>query len=401
MQLATRAVVTAVLAAAVAVAGYLGGLPLSITAAVLALVFALGWPALAGLPFVPGSAAVVALGGVGAVAVVHLTTTQPYLRDLPVVFAAAILLAFVNELLRRDGRTRLVESVSGTVAGTLVAVAVSGWVAIGRTPGGEPIVVVGALALAVGSAVVALHLAPWVGALVTGGRGGRCRHPGRAAAPRDRPARRCPARPRGRRPRRHPARALRPAALARAPLAVARRGDPAGDGDRHPRVRRRPGPGGLTVPPHRCSSSPCWPWPPCSGSGGARATAGTPRSTRRCWRRRPADAADDSRLTAAELGAPLGARATFVQFSSEVCAPCRRTHAVLAQLVSEHEGLSHVEMDVVEHLDLVRRFGIMRTPTTLLLDAHGVVVGRMSGATDRRHALAALEASCPGGVPAA
>ncbi|WP_456846928.1 thioredoxin family protein [Cellulomonas sp. P5_C6] len=114
----------------------------------------------------------------------------------------------------------------------------------------------------------------------------------------------------------------------------------------------------------------------------------------------PADEADDTRLTPAQLGAPLGARATFVQFSSEVCAPCRRTHAVLAQLVTERDGLSHVEMDVVEHLDLVRRFGIMRTPTTLLLDADGVVVGRLSGATDRRHALAAL-ASCLGEVPAA
>ncbi|WP_456846929.1 hypothetical protein [Cellulomonas sp. P5_C6] len=169
MQLATRAVVTAVLAAAVAVAGYLGGLPLSIAAALLAIVFALGWPALADLPFKPGSAAVVALGGVGAVVVVHLTTDQPFLRYLPVVFAASILLAFVNELLRRDGRTRLVESVSGTVAGTLVAVAVAGWVAIGRTPGAESLVVVGALALAVGSAVVALHLAPWIGSLVTAG----------------------------------------------------------------------------------------------------------------------------------------------------------------------------------------------------------------------------------------
>ena len=109
--------------------------------------------------------------------------------------------------------------------------------------------------------------------------------------------------------------------------------------------------------------------------------------------------ADDTRLTAAELGTPLGARATFVQFSSEVCTPCRRTAAVLEQLVSEHDDLSHVEMDVVEHLDLVRRFSIMRTPTTLLLDARGVVVGRMSGATDRRHALSALDA-CPGGVSA-
>jgi len=167
MQLATRAVVTAALAAAVAVAGYLGGLPLSIAAAVLAVVFALGWPSLAGLPFVAGSATVVALGGVGAVAVVHLTDTQPFLRYLPVVFAAAILLAFVSELVRRDGRTRLVESVSGTVAGTLVAVAVAGWVAIGKTAGGEPLVVVGALALAVGSAVVALHLTPWIGSVVT------------------------------------------------------------------------------------------------------------------------------------------------------------------------------------------------------------------------------------------
>lgn len=169
MQLATRAVVTAVLATAVAVAGYFGGLPLSITAAVLAIALGIGWPALAGLPFAPGSATVVALGGVGAVAVVHLTDNPPYLRYLPVVFAAAILLAFINELLRRDGRTRLVESVSGTVAGTAVAVAVAGWVAIGRTPDGEPIAVVGALALAVGSVVVVLHLAPWIGALVTAG----------------------------------------------------------------------------------------------------------------------------------------------------------------------------------------------------------------------------------------
>ena len=114
----------------------------------------------------------------------------------------------------------------------------------------------------------------------------------------------------------------------------------------------------------------------------------------------PAEQADDARLTPAELGAPLGSTATFVQFSSEVCAPCRRTRAVLAAVVAEREDLSHVEMDVAEHLDLVRRFGIMRTPTTLLLDAHGAVVGRMSGATDRRHALAALD-SCPGGVSAA
>jgi len=133
----------------------------------LAIAFALGWPPLADLPFRIGSSVVIAIGGIAAVAVVHLTVSQPYLRSLPVVFAGAILLAFINELVRRDGRTRLVESVSGTVAGTLVAVAVAGWVATGRTPGGEPIVVIGALALAVGSVLVALRLALWIGALVT------------------------------------------------------------------------------------------------------------------------------------------------------------------------------------------------------------------------------------------
>ncbi|WP_028049676.1 hypothetical protein [Cellulomonas sp. URHD0024] len=167
MQLANRAVVTAALAAAVAVAGYLGGLALAIAAVLLVVVFALGWPALVGLPFRAGSSVVVGVGGTGAVVVVHLTAAQPYLRYLPLVFAGAVLLAFLNELLRRDGRERLVESVSGTVTGTLVAVAAAGWVATGRTPGGEPLVVVGALALSVGSVVVAFRLATWLGALVT------------------------------------------------------------------------------------------------------------------------------------------------------------------------------------------------------------------------------------------
>lgn len=102
-----------------------------------------------------------------------------------------------------------------------------------------------------------------------------------------------------------------------------------------------------------------------------------------------ADAHPSRRLTAPELGTPLGERATFVQLSSEVCTPCRRTHAVLASL-GVH-GVSHVDLDVAARLDLVRRFDVMRTPTVLLLDGSGAVVGRMSGAVSRHQALAALE----------
>ena len=105
------------------------------------------------------------------------------------------------------------------------------------------------------------------------------------------------------------------------------------------------------------------------------------------------DEAPHDRLTADEIGVPLGTRRTFVQLSSAVCTPCRRTAAVLSALADDRHDVSHVELDVVDRLDLVRRFDVMRTPTVLVLDPRGVVVGRMSGVVDRAHALAALDAS--------
>ena len=114
-------------------------------------------------------AAVVALGGLGSVAAVTFTAEQPYLQHMALVFAGAVVLAFVNELLRRGGRLRLVESVSGTVTGTVLAVCVTGWVATARLTGGEELVVAGAVALALGSGVVALRGRTWLVYLVTVG----------------------------------------------------------------------------------------------------------------------------------------------------------------------------------------------------------------------------------------
>lgn len=167
MSVETRSVLTAVLAAVVAVAGFFGVLPLAAASAVLVLVLAVGWPGLAGLPFGPGAGAVVALGGIGSVAAVTFTPTEPYLQHMALVFAGAVVLAFVNELLRRGGRLRLVESVSGTVAGTVLVVCVTGWVATARLPGGEELVVAGAVALALGSGLVALRWRTWLVYLVT------------------------------------------------------------------------------------------------------------------------------------------------------------------------------------------------------------------------------------------
>lgn len=79
-------------------------------------------------------------------------------------------------------------------------------------------------------------------------------------------------------------------------------------------------------------------------------------------------------------GVALGERATFLQLSAEVCAPCRATARVLGSLAAAEEGVTHHELDVDEHLDLVKELRVLTTPTVLLLDPDGVEVARASGA---------------------
>ena len=86
----------------------------------------------------------------------------------------------------------------------------------------------------------------------------------------------------------------------------------------------------------------------------------------------------------------LGERATLLQFSSAFCAPCRATRQTLAFVAGHVPGVAHVEVDAEQHLDLVRRLGIQRTPTTLVLDARGREVSRASGAPSRDAVLATL-----------
>jgi thiol-disulfide isomerase/thioredoxin len=100
---------------------------------------------------------------------------------------------------------------------------------------------------------------------------------------------------------------------------------------------------------------------------------------------------DRERLTAAQIGSPLGERATMVQFSSAFCSPCRATRALLTDVASRTDGVVTVEIDAEAHLDLVRELGIMRTPTVLVLDADGVVTTRASGLPRRDQVMSALD----------
>lgn len=92
---------------------------------------------------------------------------------------------------------------------------------------------------------------------------------------------------------------------------------------------------------------------------------------------------NDSVLSGTPWADQLGERATFVQFSSAFCAPCRATRRILTDVAAAEDGIAHVEIDAEQHLDLVRRTGITRTPTTLVLDAAGVEVTRAVGAPTR------------------
>jgi thiol-disulfide isomerase/thioredoxin len=88
-----------------------------------------------------------------------------------------------------------------------------------------------------------------------------------------------------------------------------------------------------------------------------------------------------------------GERATLLQFSSAFCAPCRATRRVLDNVARTVPGVAHVEVDAEEHLDLVRALGVLRTPTTVVLDAAGREVTRATGAPKPAQVLAALEVS--------
>ena len=112
----------------------------------------------------------------------------------------------------------------------------------------------------------------------------------------------------------------------------------------------------------------------------------------------PEKTASTGTLTEADLGAGLGRQATLVQFSTAFCAPCRPTRQILAQVADMVDGVTHVEIDAEDRLDLVRRLRINSTPTILVLDPDGAIVKRATGLPRKADVIAALGTAVqPGG----
>jgi thiol-disulfide isomerase/thioredoxin len=81
---------------------------------------------------------------------------------------------------------------------------------------------------------------------------------------------------------------------------------------------------------------------------------------------------------------------TFLQFSSEFCQPCRVTTKLLDEVTNSFPAICHIELDVVEHMDLVKTYGITRTPTTLIIDQSGTVHFRATGVPKKAELTAAV-----------
>ncbi len=148
------AVASVALAALLVVAAWSGPLLAAAAVAVSVLALASGWGSLLDLPDERGTAVVVLLTGSAALAAVAagFDARRP-LAVFAAVVAAAVLLAFAHELLRGGGRADLVESVTGTLSGQVVAVLGAGWVLLPSTGLGVAGVVPAA------AAVVAARLA--------------------------------------------------------------------------------------------------------------------------------------------------------------------------------------------------------------------------------------------------
>ena len=115
-----------------------------------------------------------------------------------------------------------------------------------------------------------------------------------------------------------------------------------------------------------------------------RATTGRVRSIR---------GNDDTVIRVSELSADAvaGRAATLLQFSTEVCAPCATTHALLDGLARELDDVRHVDVDVTSRPEIASRFNLLQSPTTFILDATGVVRARIGGAPRPAEVRAALD----------
>lgn len=142
---------TIALAALIALSAFADEYLLAGAVALTGLCLAAAWHPLLGLGRATVPSLVLALTGLAAVAVAQLTTTDPFLRHVPVVVAGALVVVFLHQLVRKPPRDRLTESIAASVAGIAVLASGAGFVPLTRTIDGREVLAVGLAAVGAGA----------------------------------------------------------------------------------------------------------------------------------------------------------------------------------------------------------------------------------------------------------
>ncbi len=145
-----------------------GPTTLTLAIAVTVVVIAWGWAGALDLPTPRGTVGVLLLGGLAILSSVWLPDDSTHLNWLPGALAVSIMTAFLHQLLRRDGRPRVAESVSAVLLALALFTCAAFLIPLTRTENGA-LLVMAAMAAAAASAVVgvatrrlAMELRPWI-----------------------------------------------------------------------------------------------------------------------------------------------------------------------------------------------------------------------------------------------
>jgi hypothetical protein len=169
---------TIALSALVALTGYAHPVLVALAVGLAGLVLAWGWPVLLGLPSRFGTTVVLVIGAVTCTTAAAVSPDEPYLRWVPAALAVSLIAAFLHQLLRRDGRPRLTESVAASAAGLAVIASGVSYIPLPQTLGGAQTLAVAMAGLALAAladlAVPSPRLRAWalLLAMVAGGLGG-------------------------------------------------------------------------------------------------------------------------------------------------------------------------------------------------------------------------------------
>lgn len=75
-------------------------------------------------------------------------------------------------------------------------------------------------------------------------------------------------------------------------------------------------------------------------------------------------------------------RWSLVEFTAPSCHGCVQTRSVLDDVARQVGGIDVVAVDVAQHIDAARHHGVMRAPTTLIVEPGGHVRARVRGVPD-------------------